>query len=167
VATNFIGKSTEHIPYKGNVDLKLEECPAESPEPMAFLDQDEISYLSRAGNEFFPHTGAHICLAKEDEAVQKEEIIRSRRVLEKITGKCCASFSYPYGMYTGYSIEMMKENGFTSSYAVINGTNRKGTDLFMIKRHGINNVTNINYFKLALSDRFRIYKQISNLSAGK
>lgn len=164
VSTDFIGKTYEHIPYKGNVDLGYIEKKVAEPIPFSYLDSNQIRELSKNGNEIYPHTCRHICLSFEDIATQVSEIKISCKILEEITGAKCNSFSYPYGIYTNESIDYLKRSGFKCAFSVDAGTNNiKNVDLYMIKRHNIGNLPSLKYFKLELTNAFSIYKRISKI----
>ncbi len=81
------------------------------------LDQDEIRGLSRAGVQFGSHGASHRTLTTLSRSQRREELLRSKGILEDLTGKGISSLAYPYGQFNEEVIEDAQnlgyENGFT------------------------------------------------------
>jgi peptidoglycan/xylan/chitin deacetylase (PgdA/CDA1 family) len=63
------------------------------------------------------HSYYHNDLAKTPIDLAKEELLQSKRFLEKITGKEIKSLAFPYGSYTREVVEQAKNTGFTQLLA--------------------------------------------------
>src|SRR5262249_18145710 len=62
------------------------------------------------------HTVTHPVLSAHSPAVQREEIVRSKKDLEEFLGHSVTSFAYPYGTahdYTADTVAVLQEHGFT------------------------------------------------------
>lgn len=63
------------------------------------------------------HSRYHNDLAKLPGAVAKEDMLRSKQYLEKVTDKEVKAMAFPYGSYTRETITLAKEAGFTQLLA--------------------------------------------------
>ncbi len=62
------------------------------------------------------HTVHHICCNLESSEVQRSEILESKRVLERITGRTIDLFAYPNGDIGASTREILKELGFRRAF---------------------------------------------------
>lgn len=86
--------------------------------------------------EFGSHTLNHKNLLKISKKEAYEDLKESKDLVEKITGKECKAFAYPYGKYDENLIGMTKDIGYTSATVVKRGFFDKEHP-FEIKRIGI------------------------------
>jgi peptidoglycan/xylan/chitin deacetylase (PgdA/CDA1 family) len=80
--------------------------------------QSEIQSL--AGDELVTigcHTVSHPRLALLPAALQRSEIIESKRALERLTGQRINGFSFPHGSTSDIAIRIVRECGFTYACA--------------------------------------------------
>lgn len=78
-----------------------------------------------------PHTETHTLLASLPASQQREEIVRSKNAIEDLTGRRASVFAYPFGRpgdYTGETIEIVREVGFTIACANFPGGVRPSTN---------------------------------------
>lgn len=80
------------------------------------LNRDEIKELSDQGIEIASHTLHHTDLRNVHLKVAKEELRLSKSILEEITGKEVASFSFPYGSYNNDLIDLALGCGYSFVY---------------------------------------------------
>jgi peptidoglycan/xylan/chitin deacetylase (PgdA/CDA1 family) len=82
------------------------------------MTQDEIKVLS--GSKWATigsHSYYHNDLAKVSNSSVKEDIARSKRFLENITGKEVKALAFPYGSYTREVVEEAKNTGYSQLLA--------------------------------------------------
>ncbi len=80
------------------------------------------------------HTKSHSSLALESEELQREEILNSKYILEKIIKRELVLFSYPFGYFNDTTVRILQESGFRKSATVAGGL--AGTkDPFRIPRN--------------------------------
>ena len=84
--------------------------------------------------DFGGHTVTHPNLAEQDPAVQREEIRDGKTALEHLVGCAVDSFSYPYGLYSESTVELVRQAGYSSACTCNERTTRRGSDLFQLPR---------------------------------
>lgn len=154
VSTNFIGNSYQHVPFigknrKDQVVLKGD---------ISFLSYKQLQELHELGTEILPHTHNHASLPNIEKSLLRNEISESTNIISGIINKKPKLFSYPYGDYDDGTITELKKNNYIGAFAVIDGVNVKGEDLFKIKRHNVSDVSNL-YFELLLMQSYAWYKK--------
>ena len=106
--------------------------------------------------EFGAHTLSHCNLAKCDLKTANFEIEGSKAKVERLTGKSCEAFAYPFGRFTDDIAAIVKKTGFTSAVTVKKGISEI-IDPFRIMRISVLRSTNIVQFRIALSrGRYRV-----------
>lgn len=104
------------------------------------LSDDEISVMQTSNLiEFGSHTLSHANLEKlfaNDPTKVRDEIVHSKKELEKITGRECKVFAYPYGKFSDEILKIVREN-YQAAVVVKRGFYENGDDKFRIKRIGI------------------------------
>jgi peptidoglycan/xylan/chitin deacetylase (PgdA/CDA1 family) len=82
------------------------------------MTEEQIKTLSKSKwVTIGSHSYYHNDLAKIPVASAKEEIIRSKQLLENITGKEIKALAFPYGSYTREVIEAAKSTGYSQLLA--------------------------------------------------
>lgn len=116
-----------------------------------FLTSDQLQSISNAGFEIGSHTLTHERLNHADGFTIRKEIVESKEQLEKLTGKPCSCFAYPFGGLADISklaLDVSKKN-----YKYVFSSVR-GSDLFTFdgqvinRRHFEGNwpVNHVSYF---------------------
>ncbi|MDA3053865.1 MULTISPECIES: polysaccharide deacetylase family protein [unclassified Campylobacter] len=105
------------------------------------LTSDEINLMHRSNLiEFGSHTLSHANLerlwASEPEKA-RDEIEKSKKELEKITGRECRVFAYPYGKFNDEILSFTRSVGYCAAVVVKRGLYEAGDDKFAIKRIGV------------------------------
>jgi peptidoglycan/xylan/chitin deacetylase (PgdA/CDA1 family) len=119
--------------YKGVYDYALPELRKRYMHATLFLVTDSIGKQSKTypritaeevkkmGQDYLvdigSHTTEHDWLTKLLPDKQKYEIVHSKEVLEKLTGKPCDSISYPYGDFNSLVIANVKAAGYKIAFA--------------------------------------------------
>lgn len=110
-----------------------------------FLNEKEIILLANHPLiEIGAHTVTHPSLANIPPERQKEEIIESRAVLERITGKNIKSFAYPFGGaydINNLSRKIIEKAGFDFAYSNIQSLAVSTNNRFCIPRINIRECT--------------------------
>jgi peptidoglycan/xylan/chitin deacetylase (PgdA/CDA1 family) len=100
---------------------------------------------------FGSHTRTHGILTRSTNEEQEDEIITSKKELEKICGEPVVHFSYPNGDYNRYSLECVKKAGYLTSRTVKPGWNDAKTDMFQLKQCMISDDADVNILRLQMS----------------
>jgi len=93
------------------------------------LDKDEGAYpyvtkeqLKKMAASPLVSIGSHTCthahLEQIDSSERREELVRSREKLEKLTGRKIEAIAFPYGSYDKSVIEAVRDAGYDVSFAV-------------------------------------------------
>jgi peptidoglycan/xylan/chitin deacetylase (PgdA/CDA1 family) len=105
------------------------------PSPQTqMLNAEQLIQMDKGGMEIGSHTCSHPDLASLSYQQQRNEMIKSKQVLESIIQREICTFSYPYGRHNADSIEAVKDAGY--KLACIVNPNEFGNkkNLFMHKR---------------------------------
>lgn len=96
---------------------------------MNMLNWEEIREMSKNGMEIGSHTCSHLLLASEKENKIRQELQKSKEIIEKNTGKPVRSLSYPNGSYSPFISEIAKDynyqNACTSDYGYWNSESKE------------------------------------------
>ncbi len=98
------------------------------------MDDDEIRDWVASGHEAGSHTLDHVDLTQLDEVDAKEQIVRSRQVLEEKIQEPVEAFCYPYGRYHTAQVALVREAGYVSATTTQRGRARPGDDLLQLHR---------------------------------
>lgn len=91
-----------------------------------FMSWDEARALQQAGMDIGSHTCSHRILAHLPAAEQREEMARSKAVLEQQLGHPISALSYPVGTpgtYTQQSQQLARECGYRAAFSFVSGVN--------------------------------------------
>ncbi len=97
-----------------------------------YMNVDHLRDLTARGHEIGCHTASHKRLPTETQRIIEEEILLSRRYLERLVGSV-ETFSYPYGEYDQRIVAVVKRAGFLGARSVHDGLNDEGVDPFVLK----------------------------------
>lgn len=105
-----------------------------------FMTWEDVNEMLAGGMEIGSHTHNHFILSQLDEAECRDELRRSKELIEKNTGQECLLFSYPNGRQTDFSArdkKILKELGYACATTQIGHMNNYNTDLFELGRLNI------------------------------
>ena len=106
-----------------------------------YLTWEEMREMSEGGMTFGGHTHSHPMLGRLSLTQQREELQRSKEILEAQLGTQIRHFSYPYGSFNSASIRVLKELGYESSVAIQAEVNQgRQVNPFIIKRVDTNDI---------------------------
>jgi peptidoglycan/xylan/chitin deacetylase (PgdA/CDA1 family) len=100
------------------------------------LSWEKVKALANSGWTIGSHTMSHINLAIESNEIVASELYDTYKLIENIIGTKTQHFAYPFGMpqhITEYAIDVVKKY-YCSAVMAANGINKRGDDLFRLKR---------------------------------
>ena len=114
------------------------------------LNPSQIKEMAKSGMDFGAHTHAHPILTKIPLAKAREEIKKSKEVLEKILEKHTYLFAYPQGQKNTFNDKtknILKDYGFRIACTTIWGANSIHSDPLKLKRIRIDPEDNLRDLK--------------------
>jgi len=141
IPTGFIGRWSG---FTSLVDLPL-------------LSGNEIRNLAEEGFEIGSHSFNHSNLAGLAPDQARNEIERSKKVLEGLTGKEVKTFCYPRGDYNREVVKLVKEADYRSAVTLKCGNINSIADILALYRIAIGPRDSMDYFRLALGPLFNLY----------
>jgi peptidoglycan/xylan/chitin deacetylase (PgdA/CDA1 family) len=107
------------------------------------MTADELRLLAKSSRVTIgAHTVTHTRLSSLSLEAQREEIMASKKQIEKWLGREISTFSYPFGRrsdYTKQSVALCRQAGFTRATANFPGQAHRWTDPYQIPRHLVRN----------------------------
>lgn len=100
----------------------------------AIITWQQIETLGNNDVSIGSHTVDHIRLGLVEEEVARDQLKRSKRDIEKHTGKPCLSLCYPNGSFTEETVDLAKKCGYLCGVTTREGLNRVGGDVMMLRR---------------------------------
>lgn len=128
-----------------------------------FLSWSEVRRMSRHNISFSAHTVNHPILTRLSFKEAKDEILRSKRKIQRETGEKVSVFTYPNGDKHDMSDKIdrfLKKSGFSFSLSTIYGANNPDAGLFRLKRISVENDDDMRLFKIKLSGLGRFFEPI-------
>lgn len=100
-----------------------------------YMKEDQIKTLVKEGLvEIASHTLDHMDLKGASTESATLEIVQSKEKLSEKFGIPITSFAYPFGSFSAYSVDRVKEAGYASAVSVISGTEQSEGNLFYLSR---------------------------------
>lgn len=116
------------------------------------LSWDEIIEMGKDGLvEFGAHTMNHLSLSRVSSEEVRDEIWASKLRIQLKLGKDIQSFAYPYGSVKDISEEVrgiVQDEGLSCGCTLFPGVNRKGDDLYLLKRICVTNQIKPKYLRI-------------------
>jgi len=97
------------------------------------LNKEDVQYLANRGVEIGSHSNSHANLTALSRHDLRQELLGSRQILEKLTGKTVVNFSYPAGKYNNLVVEMLQRAGYETAVTTESGLGSP-EELFQLKR---------------------------------
>lgn len=136
------------VEYLKNIDIeKRNQClveietqlgPPKINDPL-MLNWDEVRTMSQSNISFGAHTHTHPILTKMPLENAKQDIARSKEIIEKELGGSTKHFAYPNGRKIDFNEELQeycREIGFSSVSSFEYGHNQSTKDRWNLKRIG-------------------------------
>lgn len=99
-----------------------------------FATWEELQSMSAAGMEIQSHTVTHPYLRALAPDEAEQEIVESKRVLERRLGKPVIALSYPYGEYDSATVELLMRAGYECAVGYMPGYRQRRDELYMLRR---------------------------------
>ncbi len=116
-----------------------------------YMDKWMIEEIVKSGLvEIGAHTVHHVYLAGMSEPVARDEIVRSKIMLEQEFRVPVTAFAYPYGAFDLSAIKLVRDAGFTSAVSTVLGikaSNENQFYLFRIRPGGRTGANLINFLE--------------------
>ncbi|HMD68606.1 MAG TPA: polysaccharide deacetylase family protein, partial [Chitinivibrionales bacterium] len=91
--------------------------------PQTHLTREQLREIARMGHEIGSHTVTHANLTLLCDADLRDELSRSKNILEDITGKPITSLSFPFGQWNSRVWDAAREAGYTAATSYAHRTN--------------------------------------------
>ena len=138
VATAFVGGTSCWLQHMG-----------EGKRPM--LTWEQLAEISASGIECAAHTHTHRPLDMLPLSVVRDEIVRSKELLEEHLGQQVSSFAYPFGCYSARVRQIVRAAGYASACAVKGALSSLHDDPYALARLAIKPDTGVHDLAAALS----------------
>jgi len=121
VPTAYIGATSAWLESSGEGDRRV-------------LSIDEMTAVPASTIEFGAHSHTHPTLDTLPAAIAREEITRSRRILEDALGRSVSTFAYPFGYERRSTRELVRQAGYASACRVGYRHSTQAEDVFALSR---------------------------------
>ena len=101
------------------------------------LTFDQIKEMKKAGLTFESHTVNHPDLANSSLETQKNELVASKHLLDKVLDQNTSVIVYPSGRYSQVTIDQAKKAGYKLGLTTKNGLASSADGLYALKRFRI------------------------------
>jgi peptidoglycan/xylan/chitin deacetylase (PgdA/CDA1 family) len=133
-----------------------------------FLTTREIKSLMKLGWEIGCHSATHANLATLSQKELTQEIITSKKTLERNLGVTIPYFAYPRGKYTKNVVDLIQKAKYTMALTMDDGFIKPGSAMFTLPRVGIDRTHSFAEFTTTFSPSVvRLRKLVKNSPAGR
>jgi len=137
-----VGELIERVKFidraaRDELIARLEASAGTLPKHRVMLSWEEVSSMQAEGVSFGSHGLSHEIMTEIDEDRQREEITRSRSVIEERLGKPCLTLAYPNGNHDDRVRRLAEDAGYLCAVAVKPGTVRRDSNLFALNRFNL------------------------------
>ena len=120
--------------------------------PIAALSEVELREMHASGLiDFEPHTASHPNMKKLTAEEAETEVRRSKERIEKLLGKICPYFAYPYGKFDEKAQKAVQAAGIRLAGATIHGTITAKSPRLALPRNGIDTGIRKMHFRSILA----------------
>jgi peptidoglycan/xylan/chitin deacetylase (PgdA/CDA1 family) len=99
-----------------------------------YMTEAQVEEVAAAGMTVGAHTMHHVDLAVVAPGVARDEITRSREVLQQLSGQPVLDFAYPYGIFTRSVETMVEEAGFRDAASTEPGSWQFASQPYILRR---------------------------------
>jgi peptidoglycan/xylan/chitin deacetylase (PgdA/CDA1 family) len=142
ITTGFVDKTSRWMQREG-----------ETERPM--LSWNQIVEISNNGIECGAHSHSHPKLDTLPRPMVRDEIVRSKELIEDHVGQKVSSFAYPFGYHTPAVRQLVQEIGFSSACTMNLTTSSHTTEHFALERLMVTPSTSIDTFRTLLAEAER------------
>lgn len=97
------------------------------------LSEKDILEMSAGGIEFASHSYSHKLFDRTPNEEIEFEVTESKRFIENLTQKECATFAYPAGFFTDFAKEAVRRAGYAAAFTTCYGA-PDNSDLYALNR---------------------------------
>jgi peptidoglycan/xylan/chitin deacetylase (PgdA/CDA1 family) len=101
--------------------------------------------------DFQSHTRFHPTLTRCEDEECEEELVGSKVEVERIVGRPCEHFAYPYGIYGSREVAILKAAGYKTGRTTDVGWNDERSDPFRLKAFDIEDDSSVPWFAAQLT----------------
>ena len=124
----------------------------------SFINSGKVKKIQDNENEIGTHGKTHKRFPKLSKSEILNEIIRPRTELAEMGVKPISTFAYPWGEFTDYSIEQIKNSGYISARTTVPGLNDCDTDRYMLKAFLIENWMTFDMIRVTIDQAVENHK---------
>jgi peptidoglycan/xylan/chitin deacetylase (PgdA/CDA1 family) len=125
-------------------------------EEQPLLDWRQIGELAGQGIAFGAHGATHRDLTKLPGPEAEQEVLESKREIERRIGAPAEFFCYPYGRWNS-AVRGLVTRHYRSACATVAGVVEPGADLFALPRVDAHYVRQPSLFRALFTGRFSVY----------
>ncbi|HEX7910441.1 MAG TPA: polysaccharide deacetylase family protein [Paraburkholderia sp.] len=114
------------------------------------LSREQIQAM-RPFVDFQSHTRFHPTLTCCEDDECAEELIGSKAEVERLIGRPCEHFAYPYGIYGSREVAILKAAGYKTGRTTDVGWNDERSDPFRLKAFDIEDDSSVPWFAVQLT----------------
>lgn len=127
------------------------------------LNWKQVSEMIKSGITFGSHSRFHTYLPDLSVEKQRDEIIRSKKILEEHLGMAVDYFAYPIGGFSESIKQIVKEAGYKGAAATNRGYDRFNKDVFELNRIRFSDKDDRNdYLWIKLSGYYNLFRATKN-----
>ncbi|MBI3999980.1 MAG: polysaccharide deacetylase family protein [Candidatus Omnitrophica bacterium] len=141
-------------------------CIGEQIGEASYLGWEDIEEMRRDGFEFGSHTLVHPDLRFLKQEEKWREIFGSKKFLEERFGLKVNFFCYPFGLYDGEVINMVKKAGYMGACSNLPGANKK-INPYLLRRTEIAAQDTLDDFKKKLAGAYDFLHQALHQLRGR
>jgi peptidoglycan/xylan/chitin deacetylase (PgdA/CDA1 family) len=125
----------------GSVGGRLRLRSGVNPAGEPIMSANQLRELAREGHCIASHGMTHANLAQMDDAAARDEIERSKSVLEAIVERPVRYYSFPYGSFRPEHLAMVERAGYRAAFSTVRGRSHALAERFCLKRIPIHHGT--------------------------
>lgn len=118
------------------------------------LTEQDVAELVRRGWEVGSHTISHPTLTKIDDTTLRDELVRSKAEIERVTGRACTAVAYPKGRADERVVRAAADAGYSAG-AALEGATPLGFCALAWPRIGVRGDDGLRVFRLKCSRTVR------------
>ncbi len=134
-----------------------ENCPDKNETVMS---QEQITMLDRGGFEIFSHSLSHPVMTELENDRIQDELVQSKKALERIVGHQILGVSYPYGVHNANVRQAAHRVGYQFGFTIEPYPVDASPDNFQIGRFKVSPRDSMLKFKLKVNGAYEVVKYL-------
>lgn len=148
--------------FKGTIFLIAQKIGEDS-----FLKLSQIEEMGKANFEFGSHTLSHPRLITLTREQKLHELGDSKFVLEKLLGRPCDTFCYPFGQYDSETVNLVRGVGYQAACSNLPGVNAGVPDPYLLQRTEIAGHDAVRDFELKMAGAYDLLHKMLHTLRGR